>query len=627
MLNDIESKVDYLNFKIVATPVAAMIKQSGIKPISIGVSGNWGAGKSSMVQMIADSLQVGEDGAKYLIIGFNAWLYQGYEDARLALLQQVADKLGDLIKEKKTVCTKFKEFLSRVKWFKLTIASLPVMAKAAIGTFALGPVGGLAGGLAEVIGKLVEKAKSVQPNQVSATVESCAHQLPNLKEYWKEAADKSMPKEIEALRKSFAETLKELDVKLVVVVDDLDRCLPDIALSTLEAMRLLLMVERTVFIIAADETMIRQAIRVRYGSEAPDSNREASYFDKLIQIPVKVPRPGANEVKCYIMMLLAELAVQQGIIPEKACLSAAEHLRAAIKKSWEGTMKRSILSNAFGTYATSMDDFIDIADQISGVMTTSSIGGNPRLIKRFLNNLLIRKAVAESQEMGISFAALLKLQLFERCAPDGVFDELADMVMSSADGKVSALASWEKAIETGDTPEGIPDKWQGKFIEQWLGLTPQLGDLDLRPYLYLSDGGNERNMSQNDLSPEGRGVLSALAAIKNQKLNDTLIKKLKLLDSSEIGTMFEKLKARVATLQWSSLSLMQLFHIPKAYPAWQNAFVHVLEIMPPEKRDISIIPFLSAETWTYALLERWKTDSATPKRTIKSIQALSKDKK
>ncbi len=627
MLNDIESKVDYLNFKIVADPVAAMIKQSGKKPISIGVSGNWGAGKSSMVQMIADSLKAGDNGAKYLIIDFNAWLYQGYEDARLALLQQVADKLGDLIKEKKTACTKFKEFLSRVNWFKLTIASLPVIAKAAIGTFALGPVGGMAGGLAALLGKLGEKAKSIQPDQVSATVESCAKQIPNLKEYWKEAADKSMPKEIEALRKSFAETLKELDIILVVVVDDLDRCLPDIALSTLEAMRLLLMVERTVFIIAADETMIRQAIRVRYGAADSDSNRETSYFDKLIQIPVKVPRPGSNEVKCYIMMLLAELAVQQGKIPEKVCLSAAEHLRAAIKKSWAGTIKRSILVNAFGTYATHMDDYIDIADQISGLMTTSSIGGNPRLIKRFLNDLLIRKAVAESQEMGISFTALLKLQLFERCAPIGAFDELAGMVVSSADGKVSALASWEKAIEKGEKPEGLPDKWQGKFIEQWLGLTPQLGDLDLRPYLYLSDGGNERSMPQNDLSPEGRRVLSALTAIKNPKFNDTLLGKLKQLDPSEIGTMFEKLKTRAATLQWSSVSLMQLFHIPKAYPAWGDAFVHVLGTMPPEKRDPSIIFYLNQETWASSLLAKWESDSATPKRTVKTIQAAREGKK
>ena len=55
---------------------------------------------------------------------------------------------------------------------------------------------------------------------------------------------------------------------------------------------------------------------MRYGTETIDADRETSYFDKLVQIPVRVPRPGPNEVKCYIMMLLTELAVQQGRLSE-----------------------------------------------------------------------------------------------------------------------------------------------------------------------------------------------------------------------------------------------------------------------------------------------------------------------
>lgn len=137
MLNDVESNVDYLNFKIVADPVATMIKQGGTKPISIGVSGNWGAGKSSMVQMIASSLKNSESGSKYEVIDFNAWLYQGYEDARLALLQHVADKLSELIKIKKTKCEKFKEFLARINWFKAAIATLPAAAKITIGALSM----------------------------------------------------------------------------------------------------------------------------------------------------------------------------------------------------------------------------------------------------------------------------------------------------------------------------------------------------------------------------------------------------------------------------------------------------------------------------------------------------------
>ena len=617
MLNDIESSVDYLNFKIVADPVAAMIKQGGTKPISIGVSGNWGTGKSSMVQMIASSLKNSESGSKYEIIDFNAWLYQGYEDARLALLQHVADKLSDLIKTKKTTCEKFKEFLERINWFKATIAALPAAAKITIGALSMGPIGGIAAALDSIL----KKVKSIKPTDIPAYIESCTKNIPDLQEYLNQSADKSMPKEIESLRNSFAATLEELDVRLVIVVDDLDRCLPDVALSTLEAMRLLLMVDRTIFVIAADETMIRQAVRLRYGTEAIDTDRETSYFDKLVQIPVRVPRPGPNEVKCYIMMLLAELAVQQGRLSEEACQSAATCLRAAIKKSWAGKLTRIVLANAFGVFANKIDDLIDIADQVSGIMTTSSsIGGNPRLIKRFLNNLMIRKMIAESQEMGLSFDALVKLHLFERCAPMGAFDELAAMVVNSEDGKLTAFAKWEKATAHDEELKDVPDKLKGDFFKQWIELNPSLSNLDLRPYIYLSQEDKKRIVPNNDLSPEGRSALSVLT--ETQKYTSTLLPIIQRVEVSELEIIFERIKSKAVTHQWTAISLLQLLHIPVAFPAFAENYVRFLESMPPSKRDVSLVPLLSNHRWADALLAAWKDDSGTPKNTIKAIQAL-----
>ena len=622
MLNDIESNVDYLNFKIVADPVATMIRQGGTKPISIGVSGNWGAGKSSMVRMIADSLQNDGADSKYEVIDFNAWLYQGYEDARLALLQHVADRLADLIKQRQTTCEKFKKFLARINWFKVTIATLPIAAKATMGALALGPIGGIAAAFESVL----KRVKDIKTNEIPAYIEACAKSIPDLQGYLNQTSEKSMPREIESLRTSFADTLSELDIRLVIVVDDLDRCLPDVALSTLEAMRLLLMVDRTVFVIAADETMIRQAVRLRYGSEAIDMDRETSYFDKLVQIPVRVPRPGPNEVKCYIMMLLAELAVQQGRLSEAVCQSAAICLRNAIKKSWAGKLTRAVLAGAFGNDASKIDELIDIADQVSGIMTSStSIGGNPRLIKRFLNNLMIRKMIAESQEMGLSFDALVKLHLFERCAPMGAFDELAAMVVNSEDGKLTELAKWEKADAHNEELKDVPDKWRGEFFKQWIGLTPSLANIDLRPYIYLSQEDKKRIVPNNDLSPEGRNALAVLTETK--KYNSTLLAIIKRVEISEIEVIFERVKAKAIAHQWTAISLLQLLHIPVAFPAFAENYVRFLEAMPSGKRDVSLVPLLSNYQWAEALLESWENDSSTPSRTVKAIQALGKGRK
>ncbi|MFN4329540.1 MAG: P-loop NTPase fold protein [Limnobacter sp.] len=120
---------------------------------------------------------------------------------------------------------------------------------------------------------------------------------PELKELVYEKEDNSLPKEIDALRKAFEQLLADMKLTLVVFVDDLDRCLPNTTISTLEAMRLLLHVKNTAFVIAADEAMIRGAVRAHFAGVDIESGLVTSYFDKLIQIPMKVPRLGVNEVK------------------------------------------------------------------------------------------------------------------------------------------------------------------------------------------------------------------------------------------------------------------------------------------------------------------------------------------
>lgn len=56
MWHDNETTVDYLNFGVVADACAKLLQQAQGHPISIGVSGGWGAGKSSLVRMIASRL-------------------------------------------------------------------------------------------------------------------------------------------------------------------------------------------------------------------------------------------------------------------------------------------------------------------------------------------------------------------------------------------------------------------------------------------------------------------------------------------------------------------------------------------------------------------------------------------
>ena len=126
------------------------------------------------------------------------------------------------------------------------------------------------------------------------------------------------------------------------MVDDLDRCLPNTAISTLEAMRLLLFIPQTAFIIAADEQMIRNAVRSHFGNIDLSDELVTSYFDKLVQIPLRVPRLGANEVKGYLILLLADLAQRRGIITLEEKEKGHDAIVRAMKKSWAGGLTKRL---------------------------------------------------------------------------------------------------------------------------------------------------------------------------------------------------------------------------------------------------------------------------------------------
>ena len=120
MWADNETARDFLNFTGVSDTVAEIIVQANGRPISIGVSGAWGVGKSSMIKLIRTSLEHRDKGhpSKFVFVEFNAWLYQGYDDARAALMEVIATALADEANARKTALDKTKELLKRVDWFR-----------------------------------------------------------------------------------------------------------------------------------------------------------------------------------------------------------------------------------------------------------------------------------------------------------------------------------------------------------------------------------------------------------------------------------------------------------------------------------------------------------------------------
>lgn len=617
MWHDVETTRDLLNFSVVAETAAQLIRESNGEPISIGISGKWGTGKSSLVKMIGNSLKKADENKEYVFLEFNAWLYQGYDDARMALLQSVADKLVAESKSRQTAVDKAIDFAKRINWLRLGKLILPTTYGAVVGGTIAGPVGALLGAASGLIkGTGQPSAEDIEKLRVAYEAVQ-----PELVGILKDKEQTSLPEEISALRNTFEDLLKTMDITLIVLVDDLDRCLPSTAISTLEAMRLLLFLKRTAFIIAADEEMIRGAVRAHFNDIDLTEDLVTSYFDKLIQIPLQVPRLGVIEVKAFLILLLSDLAKQRGDITTEELAEAEKVVLLAARQPWVGGLTRKKMQEAFGAKAAKLSREIDLADQLASIMVSAErIAGNPRLIKRFLNNLLIRDAVAKAQGMAISFDQLVKLQLFERNASSAAFDYLIKQLAASEDGKAAFIAKIEETL-TKDEVYQAPDKsWDSPFILEWLKLNPKLGAVDLRPLLYLS---RDRSLSLarfDEISPEGKALLEAILEAKI--FMQPLVDQLKSLDEMDAERILTRIIRQARSDQWDRTRLIQAFHVPKAFPSLGATFVNFLNEIPADQRPAPLIPLIKDEAWAQEMLQQWGTDQRSSQPVKKAIDSL-----
>ncbi|GKW16698.1 ATPase [Pectobacterium carotovorum subsp. carotovorum] len=614
MWNDVETADDLLNFKLIANIATRLVFESNGEPVSIGVSGKWGTGKSSLVKMIGQKLQDEGTKEKYIFLEFNAWLYQGYDDAKLALLQSVSDKILSVAQDRKNFVEKAFDFAKRIDYFR----AIKIAAPAAAGALWGGAIGGPIGSILGIVSGIIS-SKIVTSDELDLLQSEYSKISHNFNGLLKPSESKSLPKQIEELRMSLTQLLKDLDITLVVLVDDLDRCMPNTAISTLEAMRLLLFVPRTAFIIAADEGMIRSAVRSHFSQNDLDSDLVTNYFDKLIQVPLRVPRLSTNDVKAYVLILFSDLASRKGVIPKSVAIEAKKIILEKAKKSWQGSLNRKEILNAFGPYAEKIETEISIAIDISAILaSTKEIAGNPRLIKRFLNNLIIRQQIAEEQGLAIAFEELVKLQLFERCATTAAFDFLARSVTESEDGKPKFIEKIESDIQKGNVYTPPDPSWRNDFIESWVEIKPSLSSIDLRPLLYLSREKFISISNMDDISDEARSILESI--IISDDTFEIFSERLKGIGEIEAEKIFSRLKVKCRSEQWSIEYLKKCLFVTSVYESMANEFTSLLREIPGETRPASLIPLINKNSWAIDLLESWEKDSNTNKQTVNAIK-------
>jgi hypothetical protein len=540
MWPDNETNVDLLGFDILADGLIVALTEPRLLPLTVGVLGDWGSGKSSLMGLACAELKA-EAGARYAFVSFSPWQYEDYDDVKVALMAAVLTELGERAAgdaEQEAEVGRLKAFAQRFGRRSRRMARVPV---------------GLVPASVPLIAQAIDP--SADPAAVALIqqgVQAAASGVQGrLAEPVPPAGDEQVT-DVEEFRSRLADLIELLAdlAALVVFIDDLDRCLPETVVATFEAIRLLLGAPRTAFVVAANQKIVEQAVDARYPEMRGDARIPgigAMYLEKMLQLKIAVPALAVPEVITYVNLLLAELH-----LPAEDFTRLREHVAGQrVTDSLGVAFDLGTLGDLGLAVPSGLSADLQWAAAIAPVLASGS-RGNPRQIKRFLNTMQLRRRAAGRKGVSLEPAVLGKLMLLEDQNFED-FQQLFDWQVASGGPSCPQLAAAEALILAGgdspgeeaspaagpagetagsssrprrprpgqpaspapaDAVDGQVRSWAEQDpVKAWLRLPPQLAEVDLRPYFTYSRGQLALDaVAAGQLSAAQRSLLGSVLA-------------------------------------------------------------------------------------------------------------------
>ena len=267
------ARSDLLQFESYAKVLAGAAVESR-DPITIGVFGHWGCGKTSLLRLMKKEV---EDNADAAAVWFNAWQYEKEEHLIVPLTATISKQL-----ENPKWSDRLKKGAERLRDALRSIAygisikgkvGIPLMSEAEVN---LSPKG------------MIDRYQDLTKDSVLA------------RSLYFDAFE-----HLEAFSKEGTPA-----PRIVVFVDDLDRCFPEKAVELLEGIKLVLNRPGFSFVIGVNEEIIQAFIEHKYAKDYPiDGSLMKDYLDKIVQVKVRVPEREPAEMTGYIQALVSESKV------------------------------------------------------------------------------------------------------------------------------------------------------------------------------------------------------------------------------------------------------------------------------------------------------------------------------
>ena len=243
--------------------------ESSETPITIGIQGEWGSGKTSLLNTIKEDL-CDKKGAKHYAIWLNTWEYSllsSPDETLIKIISGLVNQIGDLTQNQNNENGK--------------------KAAAALGSLMKG-FGGVMGGFG---GKAIEMAgDAIEASSTNKT------------------SDNSIKALRVALQNVIDEAIKNSDKKaFIFFIDDLDRLDPTVAVSILELIKNLFDLKNCIFVLAIDYGVVVKGLQSKFGKMTEENEWEfRAFFDKIIQLPFSMPISSYNISK-YLQSLLVDV--------------------------------------------------------------------------------------------------------------------------------------------------------------------------------------------------------------------------------------------------------------------------------------------------------------------------------
>lgn len=655
MWADNETDTDLLGFAVHKDLILNLITNPDLLPLTVGVFGDWGGGKSSVMRMLERDLN-SDDYEDVACLYFNGWVFEGYDDAKAALLSSILMQLGEHKRVGPKVRERIVQLLKKINVMRalklgfnrvvMPIATAAVAAGVASGQIDAGTATLATGALAAVGGKVASGSAGADAKEEPIDWQDLINKDPSA----------PGPLDIRGFRDDFEKLLAETELtSLVVLIDDLDRCAPDRLIENLEAIKLFLAVPGTAFVIAADQRIVRHAIAARYktkevekeqGAAGKDYDLAKEYLEKLIQIPYHLPRLSPSEIESYMTLLFCRLHLDEDFeaVREHCELERAASLYITYGA---GHVRKALTTELPEELAKSLQWASSIAPGL-----TESLKGNPRQVKRFLNALLLRKQLAEIAKLSnVRDDVLVKLMLLEY-SRDTLFDKLYEWqaVSNGYPPQLAALESEAHGTGVASSPDlskgrsaatkladGDDVPWKEDFVQAWLRADPSLQDIDLRDYFWIARDRLTSSISGVSMvSPFVRtlftGLISDVSGDRNIAAGEA-----KGLESDEMASLLRLLGEQLQRRPSEPGGLDGLVALAdEGVEAALDTLLDALDSIPAENVPADVAFTLSRLSNTserirprgVTILKRWETTSTAvgraAKDAIKDVQNANK---